>query len=404
MTKKTNSKKEESEKAGFSAGFLWGVAHSSHQVEGNNRNNDWWRWERQGGSKDSSGRACDYWNLYAQDNQLAADLGCNALRLSLEWSRIEPKEGEFSAEALEHYRKILLDLKEKKLQRAVTLWHWTLPLWLVEKYGGWHQKETVDLFVRFGEKVIEKLGSEIEFFITLNEPNVVLGLGYLRGIFPPGKKSIFQFWRARKNMLCAHQKLYDKIKKLRSDLPTGITQYCANWDYSGKSLLLKFLFQKAEDWYNWSFQKKIAPRQDFIGFNYYRTIGVGLRFPWKDLKKDGLSNDLGWGFYPEGLKKIALRARKNFSLPTYVFENGLADSQDRLRGRFLKEHLAALAEANRQGGDVRGYFHWSLMDNFEWAHGYWPKFGLVEVDFETMERRPRPSFQVYQTIIRKNQS
>lgn len=394
---------KENKKNIFSKNFLWGVATSSHQTEGENKNNDWWQWEFEGKTKEVSGTACDSWNRFQEDHQLVQDLGCNAYRLSLEWSKIEPRKGEFSLENLEHYRQILLDLKKRKIKRVVTLWHWTLPLWLVKEVEGWHKEEIIPFFENYCQKVVDFLGKEIDLLIIFNEPRIVLGHGYLKGIFPPGKKNFWQFQKAENNMLKAYFGCYDGIKERNSDLKIGITQYCLHLKYLGKSKLFKKIFQKIEDWYNWNFQQKIGLKQDFIGFNYYKAFG--FRFSWPfliNLKKENLASDWNWGFYPLGIEKIALRAKKIFDKPIYILENGLADEKDVLRARYLKEHLLALKRAKDGGADIRGYFHWSLLDNFEWAEGFWPKFGLVKVDFKTFKRTPQKSFFVYQKIIKNN--
>jgi len=387
----------------FPKNFLWGVAYASHQVEGNNKNNDWWEWEQKGKTKDKSGWACDSWNRYPVDHQLAEELGCGGFRISLEWSRIEPKEGQFSKEAIEHYRKVLIDQKNRGMKRVVTLWHWPLPLWLVHDHGGWHKKETIDFFVKYCEKVIKELGDEIDIFLTMNEPRIPLNKGYLEGEFPPGKKNPWAFFKARKNMIKAHRKCYDKAKSINKKLPVGITQYCNDFDYLGPIDWLKRLVEKAENKYNFYFFNQIEGKQDFIGFNYYTTFEVKTKKPFlKNRKKKNKASDLEWGIWPEGIGEISLDIWKRFKKPIYIFENGLADAKDTRRQEFIHDHLHHLHRSIQKGADIRGYFHWSLLDNFEWALGYGPRFGLVEMDFKTMERKPRKSFYYYQKIIKNN--
>ena len=266
----------------FPENFLWGVGTSSHQIEGGNENNDWYAWEKKGKTKEFSGIACDSWNLFREDNDSLKNLGCNAYRISLEWSRIEPKEGEFSTGAIEHYRDWLLDMKAKGIKRVVTLNHWTLPLWFSQKYG-WHKKGSVALFERFAEKVIKELGEEIDICITFNEPRLILNKGYATGVFPPGKKNPILYLLARKNLVEAHKKAYAIIKKIRPDLPVGITQFCNDFDYFGKGRWQNWLTEKVENFYNWHFFDQIGEAKDFIGVNYYYGAKVKLTYPFYEL-------------------------------------------------------------------------------------------------------------------------
>ena len=385
----------------FPKNFLWGVAYSSHQVEGNNRN-DWTYWEQAGKTKGKSGLACDSWNLYGKDHKLAEELGCGGFRLSLEWSRIEPEEGEFSGESIEHYRKILRNIKKLGMKRVVTLWHFTSPFWFAENYG-WHKKESVKLFSRYCKKVIEELGDEIDIFLTMNEPTIPLNKGYLVGFFPPGKINPFYFWRARENMLRAHKDCYKIVKKKNKKILVGITQFCNTF---GTSKVFKFLNKPVgsfQDFYNWGFINRNIDCHDFIGIDYYATFWFSLFPPF--IKRKTTENrwtDINWGIYPQGIYDICLDAHKKFEKPIYIFENGLADSKDKYRAEFIEEHLRFLRKAMNEGADVRGYFHWSLLDNFEWNLGYGPKFGLCKVDEKTMKRIPRKSYYRYQEIIKNN--
>lgn len=388
----------------FPENFLWGVAYSSHQVEGNNKNNDWWQWEQQGKTKEKSGWACDSWNRYPIDHELVQELGAGGLRLSLEWSRIEPEEGKFSDEAIEHYRKVLVDLRNRGIKRVVTLWHWTLPLWFADQYG-WHHKRSVELFAHYCEKVMKELGDEIDILITLNEPRLHLNRGYIIGEFPPGKKNPWAFFRARRNLVQAHIRCYDICKEIKKDLPVGLTQYTNDFDFVGKVWYLRFLTEKIESLYNWYFFDQIGDKQDFIGVNYYYGYDVKISFvpPFVHREThDYLRSDMGWEFSPEGIFEVVLDAWRKYKKPIYIFENGAADREDEIRERYINGHLIWLHKAIERGVDLRGYFYWSLLDNFEWVEGFWPCFGLVEMDFKTMERKPRKSFYFYQKVIKEN--
>ncbi|MDZ7611417.1 MAG: glycoside hydrolase family 1 protein [Candidatus Moranbacteria bacterium] len=396
-----NTKNKMGEK--FPEGFLWGVAYSSHQVEGNNNNNDWWEWEQKGKAKDKSGKACDSWNLYETDHDLARDLGCGGFRLSLEWSRIEPKEGEFSQEAIEHYRKVLQDIRRKGMKTVVTLWHWPLPLWFSHEYG-WHKRESVDYFKKYCQKAVQELGSEIDIFITMNEPMVPLSAGFLVGRFPPGKINPWLFRKAKKNMISAHKECYRVVKNIHQDLPVGITQLYNYFEPYSDFFLWKFLSKKVAHWYNYDFLDKIDGYQDFVGLDYYFHDKIKLSFkaPFYQQNENEKVSDLGWEIYPRGIYEITKDAWQRYQKPIYILENGLADKEDKYRKEFIENHLKRLHGAIEEGADVRGYFHWSLIDNFEWLEGFEPRFGLCEMNYDTMERKIRPSARRYAEICKNN--
>lgn len=399
----------------FPKNFLWGVATSAYQIEGGNSNADWWKWERQGKAKEQSGQACDYWNRWKSDNALLSDLGVKAFRLSIEWSRVEIAEGIFSAEAIQKYREILQDLKTRNIQTQVTLWHWTSPLWFQKKYG-FHKKASVKIFARYVQKITEELGDLIDIFTVLNEPMVPLGQGFLGGVFPPGFKNLWKFIRAVKHMAEAYKEAYKIIHQIKPKALVGIS-YLYNWyESEGLGLLLK-LVNKLTQWFRIDLLgNKIKGYEDYIGIDYYR-LGK-IKFNWKNIRWDS-RNQTFWGFtieedkdnvmkwisYPEGIYKILKEASEKFKLPIYILENGLPTEMgldDEKRIKFIQEHLQYVKKAISEGVDIRGYNFWSLLDNFEWLYGYAPRFGLVEIDFKTLERRPRKSFHAYKEIIRGN--
>lgn len=393
----------EKQKLKFPDGFLWGAGTSSHQVEGGNTKNDWYFWEKNSGKvKEGSGIACDYWNRYEDDHKIASELGLNALRISLEWSRIEPEEGKFDDKAIDHYRKILIDIKAKGLKCVVTLHHYTVPLWFLHRYG-WHKKESPELFSRYVEKTIRKLGQEIDILVTINEPRLVVNRGYLVADRPPGRRNLFLFWKARKNLVETHKKSYDVIKNIHPDLPVGITQFTNDFDYFGRGRWQNWLTEKVESFYNWHFFDEIGDKQDFIGINYYYGAKIKWRYPFHELATyEKKVTDMGWGIMPEGIYEIIMDAWKRYKKPIYILENGIADSEDKYRASFIKSHLRAIHKAIRKGADVGGYFYWSLLDNYEWNDGYAMQFGLVEVDRKTMERKIRPSAWEYAKICKEN--
>ncbi|MDX9855413.1 MAG: glycoside hydrolase family 1 protein [Parcubacteria group bacterium] len=387
----------------FPKDFLWGSAVSSYQVEGWNDNSDWYEWEKSGRTKEKNGIACDYWNRYKEDHSIISQLGQNAFRLSLEWSKIEPEEGKFSEEAINHYREILKDLKSRGIKTAVTLWHWTLPIWL-SKDGGWHNCDTVDYFVRFCERVVKDLGEDIDLFILMNEPRIPLNKGYLWGVFPPGKKNPFLYFKARKNMIRACIRSYDATKKINPDVKIGITQFTNAIYYLGSSKILKGISKIISNLYNWRFQDGIGEKQDFIGVNYYFAVETRVGYPFfKMINNNKFPTNMGWGVFPDGLREVLEDGWKRYKKPMYVFENGIAIDQDEVRAEFIKEHIKAIAQAIKNGADVRGYFYWSLMDNFEWNEGFKMKFGLVEIDRKTLERKIRPSAWEYAKICKNGE-
>ena len=404
------------QKLQFPENFLWGVATSSYQIEGGNFNSDWWEWEKAGKTEGKTGKACDYWNRYKEYHDLLEELGVKFFRLSVEWSRIEPEEGKFSKEAIEHYREILQDIKKRNVKIQLTLWHWTSPVWFQKKYG-FHKKGSAKVFTRYVEKIVKEFGNLIDMYITFNEPMVPLGMGYLTGAFPPGCRNLFKFYAALGNMAKAHNESYRIIHDVKPDTKVGIT-FLYNW-YESKGLgILLDAINKITQWYRIDFfGNKIKNFQDYIGIDYYR-LGK-IRFSLRNLKLDARNqnyfgftidedknNVMRWISYPEGFYYVLKEAWEKYKLPIYVAENGMPTRkglEDEERVKFMKEHLAFLHKAIEDGVDVRGYNYWSLMDNFEWLYGVGPRFGLVEMDFENIKHEKRKSFYEYAKICRSNE-
>ncbi len=399
----------------FPKDFLWGVATASYQIEGDNSNSDWWKWEQRGKTKHKSGKACDYWNRWKSDHELLSELGVNTFRLSLEWSRIEPEEGIFSEEVLDKYREILLDLKNRGIKTQVTLWHWTSPVWFQKKYG-FHKKTSIKIFRRYAEKIVRELGDLIDIFVTFNEPMVPLGMGYLAGSFPPGFKNPFKFLRAVRYVAIAHKEVYKIIHEIKPQAEVGIT-YLYNWyESEGFGVLLNAI-NKVAQWYRIDLLgKKIKDFQDYVGIDYYR-LGK-IKFDWKNIKMDARNqvyfgftieedgkNAMKWISYPEGIYFVLKEAGEKFKLPIFITENGIPTGpniDDEERIKFIQEHLHYVKKALDKGINVKGYNYWSLLDNYEWLYGYEPRFGLVEIDYKTLERKPRKSFYFYKEIIKEN--
>ena len=400
----------------FSKDFYWGAATSAHQVEGGNIN-DWSVWEKENSARLAkealgksypdyvlndypgplrrenyiSGRTCDHYNKFEEDFDLAKSLDHNAHRFSIEWSRIEPEEGQFNEKEIEHYRKVVFALKNRGLEPFVTLWHFTNPIW-IKNIGGWTNKKTPFYFARYVEKIAKEF-LDVKFWITINEPLVYAGNAYFKGVWPPREKSLLKYIRVLNNFSVAHKKAYEAVKRINRSAQVGIAKN--NIYFEGKELNA-VLANLADWWWNERFLDNIKDHQDFIGLNYYFHNRVkGFKFNQNENKK---VSDMGWEIYPEGLYRVLQNLAK-YKKPIYITENGLADAKDRERSDFIKKHLRYALKAVKEGIDVRGYFYWSLLDNFEWDKGFWPRFALVEVDYKTLERKIRKSALKYRNII-----
>ncbi len=419
----------------FPADFAWGVATSSHQVEGGNSNNQWTAWEKSGRikSKDCVGFACDWWRNAEKDFDLAQALGVNALRLSVEWSRIEPKEGQWDESALARYRQMLKALQSRNIRPFVTLHHFTNPQWFEAKQG-FANPESVKLFQRFTQRVIGSLGDLCRDWVTFNEPNVYVSLGYFLGDFPPGKKGrILQVAQVTKNLCLAHSASYRTIHSLQADANVGWAQHYVVFKprRPGSALdrwICGFIQRRFNDNFAESIQSGRAPFPlnkfgqtlpevrdtcDFVGINYYSRLRVGfepkspktLFFqisvpPHKPQGDSGIEVPYG-EVYPEGLRQ-AVEHFAGFKKPIYILENGVPDREDRIRPWALKSIVGQMRGLLAEGINLRGYFHWTLADNFEWNEGWHLRFGLYELDPATQIRKPRPSAQVYARLIRES--
>lgn len=419
----------------FPSDFLWGAANSSHQIEGNNAQNDWWRWEQQGKVPERSGNACDHWNRFREDFALAKSIGHNAHRFSLEWSRIEPREGEFNEQALTQYLQMLSCLQDNGLEPIVTLHHFTLPAWLADK-GGWLSDDAPGIFARYAHKVAEILGEKVRFWITLNEPMVYVFKSYMIGQWPPGEQSYEKSLKVLSHLLKGHVLAYDALKEVNQDLDrppinVGIAKHvlvfspCSprSWrdriSVWARNIMFNHLFVQGlingRIFYPGLFSIRLSKAKtlDFIGLNYYTRDFVhhkGLSVPsifgdicTLDHHADaGKRNFLKWEIYPKGLYCM-VKEFSHYRLPILITENGICTSNDGERWQFIVEHLRQLAVAIKEGIPVIGYMYWSLLDNYEWADGFTPRFGLIEVDYLTQNRRVRESAKRFGTICRSHQ-
>ena len=367
----------------FPKNFYWGTATSAYQVEGGIRN-DW----SQAGKKYDAGLACDHYHRFEEDFDLAKRMNNNAHRFSIEWARIEPEEGKFDQKEIEHYRKVIFALRQRNLEPFVTLYHWTLPVWFTKK-GGWLNKDAPEYFGKFVEKVVKEYKDLVKFWITLNEPNIYTSMSFLKGNWPPFIKNWLKTQRVFKQLIRAHIKAYKIIRKISPFSRIGIATN--NIWYRG--IIKLFAGYK----WNHKFLSAIKDYQNFIGLNYYFSHSLS-----SIVLKRGEVNDLGWKIVPEGIYHV-LKDLKKYNKAIFITENGLADVKDKKRARFIIEHLKWVHKAIEEGIDVRGYFYWSLIDNFEWDKGFWPRFGLIEINYKNnLGRIPRPSSKIYARICKNN--
>ncbi len=408
----------------FPKNFLWGSATSAHQVEGNNYNN-WSEWEKENAKKLAkearnkwtnwqqkkfpemfqpenyiSGRACDHYQRYKEDFDMAKNLGHNTHRFSIEWSRIEPEEGKFDEKEIEHYRKVILALRARGIEPFVTLWHWTNPIWITKK-GGENNKQFPIYFSRYVKKIIQELGDVVDYWITINEPMSVIANSYIAGAWPPQKRNVLAAWRVYKILAKTHNEAYKTIHKINNNTKVGFANIITDFEANNKKSQLDRVIVKVANYLTRDkFLKLTNNHNDFLTVQYY--FHKKIKFLGVAKNKNKKNSDLGWEIYPEGIYHI-LKDLQKYHLPIYITENGLADADDSRREEFIKKHLRWVHKAIQEGVDVRGYFYWSLLDNFEWDKGFWPRFGLVKVNFKTQERKIRLSALAYAKICQNNE-
>jgi beta-glucosidase len=414
----------------FPKAFLWGTSTSAHQVEGGNTMNDWWEWEQQPGTivkGHTSATACDWWGgRWKEDLDRAADSGQNAHRLSVEWSRIAPEAERWDDDALDYYRELTQGVLERDMKPLITLHHFTNPLWIAG-IGGWENPETVTHFESFVRRVVSALKDDVRLWITINEPNVYVYSAYLAGVFPPGKKDLGKALLVSQHLIEAHAAAYHAIHEIQSNSLVGMAHYYRGMRPSNPRNPLDRLVTRirsstfnenfpraAQDGLLRMFGRRIripqaARTQDFFGLDYYTSeqVRFDLTNP-RELFGQGFfpeDADLsGTGFIandPEGMWG-ALKFAHSFGLPIIVAENGVEDGSDRMRPRYLAQHLRKVWSAVNFNWPVLGYFHWTLVDNFEWERGWTQRFGLWGLDEGTQERHKRASAEFYSEICKLN--
>jgi beta-glucosidase len=406
----------------FPPDFVWGSAAAAHQVEGDNRLNDWWAHEHAPDTNaiEPSGVACDHYHRYADDFRLFKSLGHAAHRLSIEWSRIEPSPGQINRAELDHYRRVLSTLRELELEPWVTIHHFTSPTWFAQQ-GGFTKRENLDAFRRFAELLAQTYGDLVRNWCTINEPTVVAELGFRFGYFPPRLQDPALAATVLCNLFRAHTLACEAVKAHAKLTPhIGITLAVqAHEPYRPESDADRALAQRRDAESTGACYDALAsgvfrypgrPDEEipalkqsssFVGVQYYSRMryDAAANGPGPVDFQNRRITQMAWEVYPEGLPPLLRRAAAT-GLAVYVTENGVCLDDDRQRVEYIADHLAAVEQVRREGCDVRGYFYWSAMDNFEWNFGYGPKFGLIDVDRKTLERRPRSSAHFFGEIAR----
>jgi beta-glucosidase len=414
----------------FPAGFLWGTATASHQVEGGNTNNNWYQWETMGGKikeGHTSGLACNWWGgKWKDDLDRAAETGQNSHRMSVEWSRIQPSPDRWDEDALDHYRQIIRGMLDRKLVPMVTLHHFTDPIWLTEM-GGWETDAVVPYFEAFVKKVVEALKDYVTLWVTINEPNVCIWGGYMGAGFPPGKNDMNLGLQVMANMLKGHAGAYRAIHAIQPEARVGFALNYRDlqparpgfppdqWMANIQSQIYNNTFAGAikTGKLDAVFKKVSIPEakgtQDYLGVNYYSgdlvkfdLTAAGEMFGRRSTPPGAEMSETGFiANVPEGIFR-ALDWARQFDVPLFISENGVEDSDDHLRPQYLVEHLEQVWRAANYNYRVEGYFHWSLVDNFEWERGWTQRFGLWGLDLATGARIRRPSASLYEAICREN--
>ena len=401
----------------FPENFLWGCATAAHQVEGDNHGCDWWEFERRGGilTGDSADPACDHYRRFREDFALLRRLGNNAHRLSIEWSRVEPAQGQFDAAQIEHYRVVLTELRAQGMLPMVTLHHFTSPTWFSRR-GGWAASGAADAWLPFVRRVAEELGELVGMWCTINEPNIYAYQGWAAGEFPPGRRGdVLGVVRVLGNLRRAHEAACRQLHRLTPDVPVGLAQH--RWlmlpanprrrrDRLAAGAASFFMDRWPVGGGRW--RRVVEAPGDYLGLNHYSGSlvafsprAVGEAFASRRNPPGMPESDFGWAVHPRWMRDC-LEDLRPLGRPIYVTENGIATRDDAARAAFLRAVLEQVWDAIEAGADVRGYFHWTSTDNFEWAHGYAMRFGLIGVDLATQERTVKPSGHLFARIAETN--
>ncbi len=425
----------------FPPGFLWGTATAGHQIEGDNVHSNWWEWEKEGKVNDGSrsGRACDYWNRWAEDHATMQEHGYSVFRLGVEWARIEPARGRYDEAALARYRAMLEDLRRRGLKVCLTLHHWVVPQWFAAA-GGWLSDTALREWDGFVARVADAVGDLVDLWVTLNEPMVPVLAGYLAGYHPPCRRNPLQAARVFTRLLHAHARAYAYLHQRFAAAPdggplqvgyAGAYQWVEPYHENGllhvlekplSSIIARVSFDAWDRSIHtgrvaapFGYGQEVPGLQDsldYLGVNYYMRISANLALgTLSNVKAGGYTSppgiemtEMGWQIYPPGFHRVLMRLHHEFGKPLYVTENGCCDSGDDVRRRYLLSHWAAMQKAIADGCDLRGYMHWTYADNFEWREGFEKKFGLFAMDPNdpALQRKPRLSAEMYRELIAAN--
>ena len=424
----------------FPEGFLWSTGEDPYQHEGHNYNNDWYLWEKQTPSPVKNGDRCgpciDFYNRYEEDFRNAADDGQNAHRIGVEWSRIEPEPEKYDEEALDHYRNMLTSLREKGFTVFLNLWHFTLPIW-ASRRGGWEDPYVFSRWEALVRRCAEEFGSLVDYWSTMIDAQIYALAGYAAGDIPPCVKDIKRAVTVYRRLMDAHGAAYHIIKQYAA-LPVGsphpsprVGMIYFFFYYEPRGFLLdRYVCRAMDNIFNWNMldalhngevnisvplgpsvkeqDPSLKGTLDWLGINYYTRQMVSIN-PFKPgfIEYKNLTiypaTDMGWEIYPEGLYLVTREAARRYpGVPLFVAESGLDDEKDRIRPKYILDHLAWTHRLIQEGLPVFGFTYWSLTDNWEWAEGFEPKFGLYAVDPNTMERQPRNSAHLFRFIARNN--
>jgi beta-glucosidase len=383
----------------FPEGFVWGTATAAHQIEGGNVNNDWWQWEHNpdSGCAESSADACDSLRRWPEDIELVAAMGLGAYRFSLEWSRIEPAEGEFSLASLDYYRRMCAACHERGITPVVTFHHFTNPLWLTAR-GGWEASDAPEAFARFVARAAAHFGDLVGWACTINELNLIGVMGYALGSSPPGVKDDFgRHLAVNEAIVRAHRLAVDALRSGPGDFPVGFTLSMDEMvaDPGGEEVL-----EAAQEILEERFMRA-TEGDDFIGVQCYSRVHFGAEGQAPNEPGVPLTQ-MGYEYWPQGVEHCARRAAAITGIPVLLTESGIATDNDAERMVFIAEVLRGVRRALDDGVDIRGYFVWSLLDNFEWSNGYGPKFGLHSIDPVTFDRQAKPTAAWYGSVARAN--
>jgi beta-glucosidase len=390
--------------------FLLGTATSGLQVEGGDRNNSWYAWANQGGVTDGSSpiHANDHWNRVEEDTNLLKDLGVQTHRLGIEWARIEPEPGTFSREAIDHYRHEIGLMREAGIVPLVTLHHFANPIWL-EESGGWLVPTVIDRFDSYVDRVVTDLGDLVSDWITINEPSVYLFEGFVAGESPPGRQNPLDYFRGARFMIAAHERAYRTIHRIQAaagrSARVGVAHHIRVFE-PGSRPGSRFVARLYDRFFHRRFLDPMSKHSDFLGINYYTrdiitaTWKPGELFGSRGTPPGAPTSDLGWEIFPEGLYTVIRDLHERHHLPVFITENGICDKSDAKRVSFIYEHLYQVRRLLDSGVPVERYYHWTLMDNFEWSLGEGAPFGLYECNFRSQLRTLRTSGRFYSELCR----